>query len=661
MLHPTTTYSRRRTPRRGTKRIVFGVLTFLAYTCSRRMPQKERRLGALSDVVRGPMRMLNGFQPVFGQSLEQSGKFMAEVARTVKEITPKKSFRDRCRQVRSVEHMNRLLDRHPLKQLSVKGDGTAASSIRSHPVATILRQRVEKGYKPGQKDGKKVALAIEGGGMRGAVSAGMAHALSVLGLNDAIDCVYGSSAGSIVGAYFVSRQWRATGIYRDLLPCAKDKFLDIKHLVPALFPAQSLQSRKDLEHPLGSNQYGGLGEVFNLTFLLEDVMGQDGHYPLDWDTFVRNNEHQPLNVVAAAPLTRRSVRLTQKGGHFKSLRELFACMRASMCVPGLAGPPQYLEPHQAGDDGPESLSPSRGEAQALHRLGEDWGAMSGRCEPLVDALLYEPIPYRQAVEDGATHVLVLRTRPEDAEVLGEAGAGGIWEHHICDNYFRRYGLHGAASFMKQLGDKRIYAEDVLTFNMASEGRKVQTPPPFGRRRKGRGGATAADDTGGEANAYVMNMVPPQGCTLAEMEMDREKILEGLRSGFEAVVDALASEEQLAKLGSGRQAAKEHFPESALVSEYNFTTMAREALLEAGVQIYKETDRNSRVLKALDATKDLATMPLRLPHRLYTKIRDKRRERRLRKELRLRRQMRQQPRAQARAVPVPVRPQSLDVE
>ena len=33
-------------------------------------------------------------------------------------------------------------------------------------------------------------------------------------------------------------------------------------------------------------------------------------------------------------------------------------------------------------------------------------------EPLADAFLVEPIPYRSAVEDGATHVIVLRTRPD---------------------------------------------------------------------------------------------------------------------------------------------------------------------------------------------------------------------------------------------------------
>ena len=42
----------------------------------------------------------------------------------------------------------------------------------------------------------KIALAIEGGGMRGCVAAGMAAAISELGLLESFDAVYGASAGS---------------------------------------------------------------------------------------------------------------------------------------------------------------------------------------------------------------------------------------------------------------------------------------------------------------------------------------------------------------------------------------------------------------------------------------------------------------------------------
>lgn len=52
----------------------------------------------------------------------------------------------------------------------------------------------------------KVGLAIEGGGMRGCVSAGMMATIYDLGLMDTFDAVYGSSAGSLVGAYAIAGQ-----------------------------------------------------------------------------------------------------------------------------------------------------------------------------------------------------------------------------------------------------------------------------------------------------------------------------------------------------------------------------------------------------------------------------------------------------------------------
>ena len=65
----------------------------------------------------------------------------------------------------------------------------------THAVLDALRDRPE---------GARIALAIEGGGMRGAVSAGMAIALDELGLTDAFDAVYGASAGALNGVWLLS-------------------------------------------------------------------------------------------------------------------------------------------------------------------------------------------------------------------------------------------------------------------------------------------------------------------------------------------------------------------------------------------------------------------------------------------------------------------------
>jgi predicted patatin/cPLA2 family phospholipase len=50
---------------------------------------------------------------------------------------------------------------------------------------------------PGRRaDPYKVGLAIEGGGMRAVISAAMVAGLERLGLRNAFDAVYGSSAGA---------------------------------------------------------------------------------------------------------------------------------------------------------------------------------------------------------------------------------------------------------------------------------------------------------------------------------------------------------------------------------------------------------------------------------------------------------------------------------
>jgi predicted patatin/cPLA2 family phospholipase len=71
----------------------------------------------------------------------------------------------------------------------------------THPVAKILRARLAEGSEPGaRRDPHRVALVLEGGGMRGVVSAGMTAALERLGLTRCFDLVVGASAGALNGA-----------------------------------------------------------------------------------------------------------------------------------------------------------------------------------------------------------------------------------------------------------------------------------------------------------------------------------------------------------------------------------------------------------------------------------------------------------------------------
>lgn len=85
------------------------------------------------------------------------------------------------------------------------------------PVLQVLRRRRAEGSRPGERtDGHTVALAFEGGGMRGCVSAAMGAALDDAGFHDCFDTVYGASAGAFNAAFFVAGDsWFPLSIYYD--------------------------------------------------------------------------------------------------------------------------------------------------------------------------------------------------------------------------------------------------------------------------------------------------------------------------------------------------------------------------------------------------------------------------------------------------------------
>jgi predicted patatin/cPLA2 family phospholipase len=75
------------------------------------------------------------------------------------------------------------------------------------PVLRLLADRAAAAGRPGHhEDGQRLALAIEGGGMAGAVSAGMCVALEELGLIECFDLIYGSSSGAINASYTAAGQ-----------------------------------------------------------------------------------------------------------------------------------------------------------------------------------------------------------------------------------------------------------------------------------------------------------------------------------------------------------------------------------------------------------------------------------------------------------------------
>ena len=167
-------------------------------------------------------------------------------------------------------------------------------------------RRWELGSVPGQReDGLKIALAIEGGGMRGVVSAGMVTGLEYLGLLPAFDVIYGTSAGAFNGAFFIAGQAAyGTTIYYENINNLRFVNL-LRPLVGK--PAVSLE------------------------FLFEQVLINEKI--LDWERVV--NSPIPLKVVASSI---RHVRPEVLDG-FKTRDDLFSCLKASARIPVVAGPP----------------------------------------------------------------------------------------------------------------------------------------------------------------------------------------------------------------------------------------------------------------------------------------------------------------------------------
>jgi len=172
-------------------------------------------------------------------------------------------------------------------------------------VIDILLARRERGSRAPHGDGARVALAIEGGAMRGVVSAGMVSALEHLGLTGAFDAVFGSSAGAINGAYFLAGQAAlGTGIYSE--------DINNRHFI-------------DLARPLRGKP------IVDLGFLLHDVAR--GRKPLPVERVLASPA--PLIVMATDVATASRAALRQ----FADADALLLALRAGATMPIVAGPP----------------------------------------------------------------------------------------------------------------------------------------------------------------------------------------------------------------------------------------------------------------------------------------------------------------------------------
>src|SRR3569623_1857097 len=93
-----------------------------------------------------------------------------------------------------------------------------AGEVTDDPLFGLLRARAAAGSLPRRRaDPHDVALVVEGGGVRGAVPAGMCRALEAAGLRPSVDRVYGCSSGALTGCFAAAGQaalWAA--VFEDV-------------------------------------------------------------------------------------------------------------------------------------------------------------------------------------------------------------------------------------------------------------------------------------------------------------------------------------------------------------------------------------------------------------------------------------------------------------
>lgn len=187
--------------------------------------------------------------------------------------------------------------------------GRATASVADGDLIDLLRARAAHGDGPPFRDGATIGLVVEGGAMRGVVSAGMVTALEALGLTRAFDVVYGASAGAINAAYFLAGQAAlgTTIYYEDI---NNGRFINLRRAF-------------------------GRRPVIDLGFLIDDVMAD--RKPLDAVRVITG----PTPLVVLATSVDSGDRHALRG--FGTRDALLGALRASATMPIVAGQPWTID------------------------------------------------------------------------------------------------------------------------------------------------------------------------------------------------------------------------------------------------------------------------------------------------------------------------------
>lgn len=331
--------------------------------------------------------------------------------------------------------------------------GYCSHNLSNHPVVKTILERRESLIKNGNDylDHRKVGLVIEGGAMRGCIAVGATTALHYLGLRDTVDAVYGSSAGAIVGAYFVSEQIKECKIFETIL--SRSKFINKLNILRTPFP-KLLNSRKHA--------------TLNIDKLLEDMLCENTTYCFDWKAFQNNEQKLKLNIITSNIRNFTSIVLNRENGSYKNMAEFKMCLRASMLLPGVTGDLMCLRDSERTPMRYEEAMSHRNIIQRIHDRDDNRnGDSEVLYTPIADAYLTEPIPYKSAIQDGCTHIIVIRTRPDSKHIrLTRNRIVRQLEKVIIKNYFTPYNESQAVEYVNTRVHHKIYEQDILTLNDA---------------------------------------------------------------------------------------------------------------------------------------------------------------------------------------------------
>lgn len=301
----------------------------------------------------------------------------------------------------------------------------------THPVIEALSNPPE---------GSRIALAVEGGGMRGAVSGGMALALHELGLAKAFDAAYGSSAGTL------NAMWLLSGRVEDGIPTWTDPKL--------------------VDELISKRRFFGSRPIVDIETLVERRYEELS--PGLFDAVLTSpTELHPLATDVGTGL---AVDLHDRIADGRSLR---LAIRSSATLPLLAGPPVEFGGNR-----------------------------------YLDAGLSAAIPFQAAIDDGATHILLLRSRRSGEIATTPGGFSGS----LMNRLLGRIDPTIAAAFMTR-AEREGADEDLL----------------------------ADYDRDPSRTPYILSIRPAPGSPApSRLEGDIEVVRAGLEAGRLAAREALAA-------------------------------------------------------------------------------------------------------------------------